>query len=186
MNSKCFTTGFGRKSVCSAYKVKNLTTSFPTSFRSFSHFNIRQLHSNQLIFKNFTIVIPYNKNILKNFLMFLIWCLYVILAKCFLHFEKPGNIGDFTFSSRLSLECSRVRKICFLNIFFTIAFSQSIKWNMRNIFLEKSYTKCGGKTSPRPFSEKSKLSISLTQWSKFLYSLFLLYAKLRAIEIHLN
>ena len=25
----------------------------------------------------------------------------------------------------------------------------------------KSYTKCGGETSPRPFSEKSKLSISL-------------------------
>ena len=25
---------------------------------------------------------------------------------------------------------------------------------MRNIFLEKSYTKCGGKTIPRPFSKK--------------------------------
>ena len=34
---------------------------------------------------------------------------------------------------------------------------------MRNIFLEKSYTKCGGETFPRPFSEKSKLGISLDQ-----------------------
>ena len=32
---------------------------------------------------------------------------------------------------------------------------------MRNIFLEKAYTKCGGKTSPRPFFEKLELSISL-------------------------
>ena len=31
---------------------------------------------------------------------------------------------------------------------------------MRNSFLEKSYTKCGGETSPRPFSEKLKLNIS--------------------------
>ena len=34
---------------------------------------------------------------------------------------------------------------------------------MKNIFLEKSYTKCVGETSPRPVSEKLKLSISLDQ-----------------------
>ena len=49
---------------------------------------------------------------------------------------------------------------------------------MKNIFLEKSYTKCGGQTSPRPFSEKLNLSISLDQQSKVLHSLFLLYGKL--------
>ena len=33
-------------------------------------------------------------------------------------------------------------------------FSQLIEYNnMRNIFLEKSYTKCGGETIPRPFLE---------------------------------
>ena len=32
---------------------------------------------------------------------------------------------------------------------------------MRNSFLEKSYTKCGGEASLRPFYENSKLSISL-------------------------
>ena len=68
----------------------------------------------------------------------------------------------------------------------TMKFSQSIEWNMRNIFLEKSYTKCGGKTSPRLFFEKLKLSISLNQQSTVLYSLFLLYAKLRTIEIYWN
>ena len=44
-----------------------------------------------------------------------------------------------------------------------LKFGQLIECNMRNIFLEKSYTKCGGETSPRPFSEKLKLSISLDQ-----------------------
>ena len=31
---------------------------------------------------------------------------------------------------------------------------QLTEYNMRSIFLEKSYTKCGGETSPRLFSEK--------------------------------
>ena len=66
----------------------------------------------------------------------------------------------------------------------TMKFGQLIEYNTRNIFCEKSYTKGGGKTSPGPFSGKLKLSISLDQWSKVLYSLFLLYPKLMAIEIH--
>ena len=40
---------------------------------------------------------------------------------------------------------------------------QLIEYNMRNNFFEKSYTKFGGETSPRPFSEKLKLNISLDQ-----------------------
>ena len=35
-----------------------------------------------------------------------------------------------------------------------IKFGQLIEFNMRNIFLEKSYTKCGGETIPRPISKK--------------------------------
>ena len=52
-------------------------------------------------------------------------------------------------------------------------FGLLIEYNTRNIFLEKSYTKCGGDTKcggetiPRPFSKKSILSISLDQSSKF-------------------
>ena len=41
-------------------------------------------------------------------------------------------------------------------------FGQLKEYNMRNIFLEKSYT-CGGGTGPRPFSGKLKLSLSLDQ-----------------------
>ena len=68
----------------------------------------------------------------------------------------------------------------------TIKCDQLIEHNMRNIFLEKSYTKCGGETIPRPFSKKSKLSISLDQYSKVSYSLFLWYAKLRTIRTPWN
>ena len=50
-------------------------------------------------------------------------------------------------------------------------FGQLIECNTRNIFLAKSTTKSHGKTSPRLFSEKLKLSISLEQESKVLYSL---------------
>ena len=48
---------------------------------------------------------------------------------------------------------------------------------MKNIFLEKLYTKRRGETIPRTFSEKVKLSISLLQQSNVLYSLLLLYVK---------
>ena len=53
---------------------------------------------------------------------------------------------------------------------------------MRNIFLEKSYTKCGRETIPRPSSKKSKLNVPLDQYSKFSNILFQLFAKLRTIE----
>ena len=42
-------------------------------------------------------------------------------------------------------------------------FGQLIECNMRNIFDGKSYTKCGEETTPTPFSEKLKLTISLDQ-----------------------
>ena len=51
-------------------------------------------------------------------------------------------------------------------------FGQLIEYNMRNVFLENSYTKSGRETIPKPFSKKLKFSISLDQWSKVLYGLF--------------
>ena len=42
-------------------------------------------------------------------------------------------------------------------------FGQLIEYNMGNIFIEKSYTKCAGETIPRHLSKKSKLNISLDQ-----------------------
>ena len=59
-------------------------------------------------------------------------------------------------------------------------FGRLIEYNLKNIFLEKSFTKCGGKTFPRPLLKNSK---SLDQISKVLYILFLLFGKLRIIEI---
>ena len=45
----------------------------------------------------------------------------------------------------------------------TMKFGHLIECNMTNTFLEKSYRKCGGETSSRPFSEKLKLRISQDQ-----------------------
>ena len=56
----------------------------------------------------------------------------------------------------------------------TMIFGQLIEYKMRNIFLEKSYTKCDGETDPVPkilSKKKSKLSVSVDQQSKVLYSL---------------
>ena len=46
-------------------------------------------------------------------------------------------------------------------------FGQLIEHNMRNIFVEKSYTKYAGEIIPRPLSKISKLSISLDQFEGY-------------------
>ena len=55
----------------------------------------------------------------------------------------------------------------------TIKVGQLIKYKWRNIFLEKSYSECGEETSPRPFSAKLKLNISLDQQPKILQFVFI-------------
>ena len=45
----------------------------------------------------------------------------------------------------------------------TMKLGQLIEYSMRNIILGKSYTKCVEETILRPFSKKSKLSMSLEQ-----------------------
>ena len=50
----------------------------------------------------------------------------------------------------------------------TMKFGQLTEHNIRNTFLEQTKTKCGGETTPRPFSEKLKLSIFLDQQQKVL------------------
>ena len=61
----------------------------------------------------------------------------------------------------------------------TMKFCQLIEYNIRGIFLEKSYTECGGGTSPRPYlSAYISLSyISLDQQPENLFRLFLLYVQ---------
>ena len=56
---------------------------------------------------------------------------------------------------------------------------QLIEYNMRKIFIQKSYATCGGKTIPRPFFKKNPNLAYLS-----IKSLFSLYAKLRAVEIY--
>ena len=65
----------------------------------------------------------------------------------------------------------------------TRVFAQLIEYNMRNLIFQKSCLKYCGETIPRPFSKKSKFSMSLDQ-EEVLYSLFLLYTKLRAIKVY--
>ena len=43
----------------------------------------------------------------------------------------------------------------------TMKFGQLVEYNMRNIFLKKSYTKYDGETIPTPFSKKFKLSVQI-------------------------
>ena len=45
----------------------------------------------------------------------------------------------------------------------TMKFNQLIEYTIRKIFLEKLYWTCGGETFPKPFSKKSKWSMSLDQ-----------------------
>ena len=44
----------------------------------------------------------------------------------------------------------------------TMKFGQLMEYNMRNIFVEKSCTKCGAETILRLFSKKPKSNISAT------------------------
>ena len=45
----------------------------------------------------------------------------------------------------------------------TMKFGQLIEYRMRNLSVEKSFTKWAGEIIPRPLSTKSRLSISLNQ-----------------------
>ena len=50
----------------------------------------------------------------------------------------------------------------------------------RNIFHEKSYTKCGGEASPRPFYKKTNFECNS---SEILQSLFLLYVQVEVYKV---
>ena len=52
-------------------------------------------------------------------------------------------------------------------------FGELIECNMRKNFLEKSYTKCSGETSARPFSVKLNLNLSPDQQSQVLQFVFI-------------
>ena len=68
--------------------------------------------------------------------------------------SKPGQqtIAIYILPNISRTECNQTMKI-----------GQLIELIMRNIFIEKSYTKCGEETVSRRFSKNTKLSISLDQ-----------------------
>ena len=100
--------------------------------------------------------------------------LFISVQKLFLFSRYLNFCLDFLVVQQNNL----IRKIRLISNFMTsrskgnqtMKFGQLIEYNMRNIFLEKSYTKCDGKTSPRPFSRKLKLGISLDQQSNKFYT----------------
>ena len=65
-------------------------------------------------------------------------------------------------------------------------FGQLMEYNMTNIFFLNHTQNVEEKLFPDPFPKKARLGISLDQQSKALWSLFLLYAKFKSIEIQWN
>ena len=82
----------------------------------------------------------------------------MVIEKSGLIRKMTSQSGKQTFAIHILLDISRSKNNQ------TMKLGQLIKYNMRKNFLEKSYTKCGGETIPRPFFKKSKLTISLGQW----------------------
>ena len=103
--------------------------------------------------------------------LFFSWDIYIFLLtfgyveKCLdkkgkLNFKnlwrhQLGLIIIYTLSNIWKSRCNQTTK-----------FGQLIEYNMKNIFLKKSYTKWDGKASPGPFYKKSKLTIFLNQKSE--------------------
>ena len=60
-------------------------------------------------------------------------------------------------------------------------FGQLVEYSTINIFLEKSYTKCGGKLVPDPFLKYQNWAcLWINNLEFYIYSLFLLYVKIRS------
>ena len=59
---------------------------------------------------------------------------------------------------------------------------QLIEYNVKSIFLEKTYTKYNGEAFSRLFYKKSKLTISLDQQFEMIQRLFLLYVQVEVYQ----
>ena len=63
-------------------------------------------------------------------------------------------------------------------------FGQLKEYDMRKIYLEKLYTKCGGEIVFRPSSKKSKWACFWVNSLKFYTACFYYCIKLRAIDMY--
>ena len=70
----------------------------------------------------------------------------------------------------------------------TMKYGQLIEYSMRKFPLEELYSKCGGGTSPRPFSKRPKLSFlwinSMKIYALFLFIYFYCMSKSRTTKIY--
>ena len=104
-----------------------------------------------------------NLKTIKNAFYFTLKALFVLKIFIFLsqlsgHVEKRKDkvnfkIYDVTAYETIVIHILRYISRCKDNQ--TAIFGQLIEYNMINIFLEKTYTNCGGETSSRSFSKKS-------------------------------
>ena len=79
--------------------------------------------------------------------------------------RKVGLISNFATSEpgKQTIAIQTLPNILRSNGNQTMKFGQLIKYNRTKIFLEKSYSKCGGETIPGLFPKKSKLNICSDQ-----------------------
>ena len=68
----------------------------------------------------------------------------------------------------------------------TIAFCHLIDYNKRNIFLEKSWTKCDAETGPRPFLKIQYWAYLCITSLKFIKIVFIVCPKSRTTKIYWN
>ena len=64
----------------------------------------------------------------------------------------------------------------------TIKLGKFIEYNMRNIFLEKSYRKCGGGNITGPFSKNSKLAYLCFKSPKFYIQFFFIVCQVEGYQ----
>ena len=94
--------------------------------------------------------------------------IFKFLSWFFGHVEKRLDLKNkvsfkiYDFTTRDTNNCN-THIVQYLKGNQAIKFGQLAEYDTKNIFLERSYTKCDGETIPRPFSKKSKLSIHLDQ-----------------------
>ena len=138
----------------------------------------------QFTFKNALLVTKISLRMIQNAFYFTLKALFALRVFKFLSwlFGHEGNrldqkdkinfkIYGVTILGKKQLQCTLFPNMSRSKISQTRKFAQFIENKMRNIFLEKLYTKCGEETISRLFSKKSKLGISLDQLSK-LYGLY--------------
>ena len=94
---------------------------------------------------------------------------FMFLSWLFGHVEKTTRLERLIWKSMTSQPGQQTIAMHILpNIWRSkgnqsMAFGQLIEYNMRNIFVEKSYRKSARETIPRPLPKKPKLRISLDQ-----------------------